>query len=158
MTPAPRQELFTPLAPPALQPRLHEVGPRRAGPPSAYTARTLPEDRSFSGFLAQLSRLREASLDQPRLRLLTLHAAKGAEFKAVAVLGPNEGTIPYYPAVEEGDRAVNEERQALYVAITRPSRALLVTRARRRTDRYGRVWPLQPSRYLGGANFRLETR
>ena len=124
---------------------------------AAFTARTLPEDRTLTGFLAQLTRLREATLAQPGIRLLTLHAAKGAEFKAVAVMGLNEGTIPYYLAVQDGPKAVNDERQALYVAITRPSRALLVTRSRTVLTKYGTTKNPAPSRFLAEMSTSNET-
>lgn len=84
---------------------------------------------------------REASL--PAVRLVghkgrnliadTLHAAKGLEFRAVAIVGAEEGTLPLLDAMEgePGDEAyalsVARERHLLYVGCTRPREALMVT-------------------------------
>lgn len=112
-----------------------------------YSARTAATDRTLVGFLTQMTRLREASLDQSGIRLLTLHAAKGAEFKAVAVMGLNQGTVPYYRSMGS-EQEVNDERQAFYVAITRASRTLLVTRSETRLTQADRVQRPPPSRFL----------
>lgn len=63
----------------------------------------------------------------------TLHAAKGLEFRAVAIVGAEEGTLPLLDAMdgEPGDEAyalsVARERHLLYVGCTRPREALMVT-------------------------------
>ena len=66
-----------------------------------------------------------------RVKLLTLHAAKGLEFPYVFIAGCEEGLIPWEPAGEPvADPA--EERRLFYVGLTRASRQVFLTRARER--------------------------
>ena len=60
------------------------------------------------------------------VNLMTMHASKGLEFPAVIMVGANEGTIPNFKAVADGD--VSEERRLFYVAMTRAERFLFITR------------------------------
>ena len=60
------------------------------------------------------------------VNLMTMHASKGLEFPAVIMVGANEGTIPHFKAVADGD--VSEERRLFYVAMTRAERFLFITR------------------------------
>ena len=69
----------------------------------------------------------------PRCRWAAWHRAKGLEFKAVIVMGCDEGMLPRASVldelVDEADRAafVEQERQLLYVACTRARERLFVT-------------------------------
>jgi DNA helicase-2/ATP-dependent DNA helicase PcrA len=67
-----------------------------------------------------------------RVKLLTLHAAKGLEFPYVFIAGCETGLIPWEP---EGDGAIDleEERRLLYVGLTRASRQVFLSRSRERT-------------------------
>jgi len=67
-----------------------------------------------------------------KVKLLTLHAAKGLEFPYVFIAGCEGGLIPWEPP-GEGLADVGEERRLLYVGLTRASRQVFLTRARRRT-------------------------
>jgi DNA helicase-2/ATP-dependent DNA helicase PcrA len=80
--------------------------------------------------------------------------AKGMEFRAVAVIGLNDGLFPYYLSLGHEDE-LNEERRSLYVAITRAARSLLLTRPLTRNTRYG-VRRDEPSRFLGELEVVLE--
>lgn len=62
------------------------------------------------------------------VNLMTMHASKGLEFPAVIMVGANEGTIPHFKAVADGD--VSEERRLFYVAMTRAERFLFITRSK----------------------------
>lgn len=64
--------------------------------------------------------------------LMTVHAAKGLEFRAVIVIALEEGIFPHRQAVEEGGLA--EERRLFYVAITRARERLFLSRAGRRAS------------------------
>ncbi len=68
------------------------------------------------------------------MRLLTVHKAQGREFKAVAIVACNEGQIPDFRA--NGNEAMTAELRTFYVAITRPSRSLLLTRLAGAPDPY----------------------
>lgn len=63
--------------------------------------------------------------------LATIHAAKGLEWQAVAVIGLVDGTLPYQPS-DSDDAAIAEERRLFYVAVTRARRDLMLTWARAR--------------------------
>lgn len=78
--------------------------------------------------------------------LMTLHAAKGLEFKAVAVIGLEEGQLPHSRARESQDE-LEEERRLCFVGITRAMRRLHLTSARYRTLR-GIPERTIPSRFL----------
>jgi len=84
---------------------------------------------------------------QGAVTLMTLHAAKGLEFGAVAVVGLEEGLLPHSRAAES-EAQLEEERRLCFVGITRAMRRLLLTSARYRTIR-GLSERTIPSRFLG---------
>ena len=81
-----------------------------------------------------------------RVRLLTIHAAKGSEWAAAFLVGWEEGLLPHRHALQGTDgAALEDERKVAYVAVTRPRERLTVTCCRQRGDeREAR----RPSRYL----------
>lgn len=91
------------------------------------------------------SQLEDQEEEQQGVRLMTLHASKGLEFKAVVLIGANEGTIPHNRA--QADSEVQEERRLFYVGMTRAEDYLFITRP---TIVYFRGMPLyaQPSRFI----------
>lgn len=111
-----------------------------------YAARTRVAERSLPGFLRHLSRLQRTPPNAPGVRLLTPYRAKGLQFRVVVITGMSEGTFPYYRATT--DREIDEERRAVYVAVTRAARAVLLTRPRERSDRFGRIHRDPASRFL----------
>ena len=93
-----------------------------------------------------------AILDQPReeasgLRVSTVHGAKGLEFRAVAIVGMNEGSFPDFRSTATADEEASERRLA-YVAVTRAARALILTRPRERLTRYGNRRVQSESRFI----------
>jgi DNA helicase-2/ATP-dependent DNA helicase PcrA len=78
--------------------------------------------------------------------LLTLHAAKGLEFKVVFIIGLDDGLIPHSRSFDEPE-AMEEERRLFYVGITRAEDRLYLLRALRRGGR-GYAEETIPSRYL----------
>lgn len=80
-----------------------------------------------------------------RVRLMTLHSAKGLEFRHVFLVGMEEGLLPHHSAGD--DAAVAEERRLAYVGITRAQDSLTFTLARRRR-RWGETRECIPSRFL----------
>jgi DNA helicase-2/ATP-dependent DNA helicase PcrA len=83
---------------------------------------------------------------QGAVTLMTLHASKGLEFKAVAMIGLEEGTLPHSRA-NDSDEQLEEERRLAFVGITRAMERLHITSARRRTVR-GMSERTIPSRFL----------
>ena len=78
--------------------------------------------------------------------LSTLHAAKGLEFKAVYVVGLEEGYLPHGNSGDDPEE-LEEERRLLYVGMTRAEDQLTLTLAQRRLV-YGKVQFRSPSRFL----------
>jgi len=73
----------------------------------------------------------EAGPGDDALQLMTVHSAKGLEFKAVFVCGLEEGLFPHENSLNEAD-GVEEERRLMYVALTRARQQLTLTRAENR--------------------------
>lgn len=111
-----------------------------------YRASTALQDRDLAGFLRHLLRVQQTRPDQPGIRLMTAHRSKGLEFRAVAVVGLTQGGFPDYRATNDRE-AIDEERRAFYVSVTRASRALLLTWPQRRRTRYGER-AVEPSQFL----------
>jgi len=78
--------------------------------------------------------------------LMTLHAAKGLEFRGIAIVGLEEGMLPSMRAMGS-DKEVEEERRLCFVGITRAMEHLMLTSARYRTHRGMRDRQV-PSRFL----------
>ncbi|RMH31357.1 MAG: hypothetical protein D6692_00580 [Planctomycetota bacterium] len=83
---------------------------------------------------------------QGAVTLMTLHASKGLEFPAVAMIGLEEGCLPHSRA-NDSEEQLEEERRLAFVGITRAMRYLHITSARRRTVR-GMSERTIPSRFL----------
>ena len=103
---------------------------------------------SLSGFLQEIS----LYSDQDAIRgegslvtLMTLHNAKGLEFRAVYLIGMEEGIFPHSRSVEE--QGVEEERRLCYVGMTRAMEKLTLLHASSRALYGGRSYNL-PSRFL----------
>jgi DNA helicase-2/ATP-dependent DNA helicase PcrA len=106
---------------------------------------------SLSGFLQEISlysdqdALRNDEDDGGQVTLMTLHNAKGLEFRAVFMIGMEEGIFPHSRSIEEN--TLEEERRLAYVGMTRAEERLTLTHAMRRSL-YGRTDANLPSRFL----------
>ncbi|HAB18514.1 MAG TPA: UvrD-helicase domain-containing protein [Verrucomicrobiota bacterium] len=99
-------------------------------------------------FLEQLSLDQEREADQDtgdQVTLITIHAAKGLEFRHVQIVGVEDGLLPHSRSKVEG--TLDEERRLFYVAITRAQRTLRISHCLGR-KRYGQVMPCHPSPFL----------
>jgi superfamily I DNA/RNA helicase len=88
------------------------------------------EEPSLSNFLQEISLYsdQDALREQESLvTLMTLHNAKGLEFRAVFMIGMEEGVFPHVRSVEEG--SLEEERRLAYVGMTRAEERLTLTHA-----------------------------
>ncbi len=109
------------------------------------------QDKSLSAFLQTVSLLTTADEDDPdgdndRVTLMTIHGAKGLEFKHVYIVGMEEDLFPSQMMLQS--RAdLEEERRLFYVAITRAEKKLTISYAESRYQ-YGRLKPCEPSRFL----------
>jgi ATP-dependent DNA helicase Rep len=107
-------------------------GPRTSGPGDLAAA------------LALLSHADKGDAGN-QVRLMSLHAAKGLEFRYVFIVGVEDGVLPHEASLEEG--RVDEERRLLYVGITRAKEQLWLSHARE-AQKWGDRLRLQPSRFL----------
>lgn len=92
-------------------------------------------DRTWPQFELFVTRWQRGDDAQPGVRLHTVHKAQGREFRAVVVIGLNDGQFPDFRAND--DETSEAELRAFYVAVTRPSRVLRLTRPRSTLTRYG---------------------
>ena len=88
----------------------------------------------------------EGAKDEPRVSLMTVHAAKGLEFATVFIVGLEENIFPS-PLAAMSARELEEERRLLYVAITRAEKHCILTNAKNRF-RYGKMEFDNPSRFI----------
>lgn len=114
-------------------------------------------DKTLAGYLTQVSLVNdidEWSEETDRVTLMTLHLAKGLEFKSVYVTGLEEGLFPVgESAFDEAD--LEEERRLMYVGMTRARERLHLTWAAERRV-YGKTrWNL-PSRFIAEAGLKTE--
>jgi len=117
--------------------------------------RTQPEGglRGFLQDIALVSDVDGFEENQPKVTLMTLHAAKGLEFPYVFIAGIEEMLLPHARAIDEGwdeqgdNAGIEEERRLFYVGMTRAQDRLFLTHARVRrhfgSEQYGK-----PSRFL----------
>jgi DNA helicase II / ATP-dependent DNA helicase PcrA len=82
-----------------------------------------------------------------RVSLMTLHTAKGLEYRVVYVVGMEDGIFPHFSALSEPEE-LEEERRLAYVGITRAMESLTLTHAWTRSL-WGRTSANLPSRFLG---------
>ena len=80
--------------------------------------------------------------------LSTVHTMKGQENNIVILMGMDDNTFPDYRAVQQGGNAMDQERNNLYVAITRAKRYLFITYPLQRTMPWGGVYNRIRSRLL----------
>ena len=88
------------------------------------------QEPSLSGFLQEISLYSDQDAirgEQSLVTLMTLHNAKGLEFKAVFMIGMEEGIFPHMRSIEE--QGVEEERRLAYVGMTRAEERLVLTHA-----------------------------
>ena len=108
------------------------------------------EDISIDTYLQDIALYTNADYknDGPAAKLMTIHQAKGLEFPFVFICGLTEGIFPSHRAIRERkEKALEEERRLMYVAITRAEKGLFLTESEgynstTKSDKY-------PSRFLG---------
>lgn len=113
-------------------------------------ARAMEEYNSLGAFLEHVSLVmdNEASAEEAKVTIMTIHAAKGLEYDTVFLVGWEEGIFPSQRALDEGGTAsLEEERRLAYVAITRARRRAVILHAANRRI-YGQWTSSIPSRFI----------
>ena len=115
------------------------------------------EQVSLADFLSEVSLLTDQDNDKDeqanKVTMMTVHAAKGLEFKNVFVVGLEEELFPSSMS-KDNPRAVEEERRLFYVAITRAEENCVLTYAKSRF-RNGQSAMCSPSRFLKDIDVRF---
>lgn len=91
----------------------------------------------------ELSKKNNKGISKNRVQLMTMHRAKGLEFKTVFVGGAIEGLSPYIKTTKDEDENLEEERRLFYVALTRAKKELYICSPK---HRYGKK--VDVSRFL----------
>ena len=113
--------------------------------------RAMEEYETLGAFLEHVSLVmdNEAAVGEPKVTIMTIHAAKGLEYGTVFLAGWEEGLFPSQRALDEGGTAsLEEERRLAYVAITRARRRAIILHAANRRI-YGQWTSSIPSRFVG---------
>lgn len=95
------------------------------------------DEPSLAGLLEEIALVADIdSMDEneDRILLMTIHSAKGLEFKNVYLVGMEDGLFPSYMSIQSGDVEIEEERRLAYVAITRAREKLTITSAKARMN------------------------
>ena len=114
---------------------------------ASYEARTGNVDiNDFLEEISLVSDIQEHKISDNAISLMTLHSAKGLEFKVVFILGMEDGIFPHQNSFTEPD-GLEEERRLCYVGITRAKEKLYLSYAKKRML-YGKENLTIPSRFL----------
>jgi DNA helicase II / ATP-dependent DNA helicase PcrA len=110
------------------------------------------QDKSLSSYLQNIALVTDSDKDEDdndRVKLMSVHSAKGLEFKAVFITGMEENLFPSLMALKARDSraAIDEERRLFYVAITRAEQFLVLSYASSRY-RFGKMQYNNSSRFL----------
>lgn len=107
------------------------------------------EEPTLENFLSNVSLVSDidnADMEDDRVTLMTMHAAKGLEFPVVFLAGMEEGLFPHSRTLMN-EAEIEEERRTCYVGITRAERKLYITNAKSRMI-FGRAVSYEPSRFI----------
>lgn len=118
-----------------------------------FTATKLEEGENANlvNFLEDVALLtdqdNEKEDDINKVTLMTIHSAKGLEFKNVYIVGVEEGLFPSLQTIDS-EKGLEEERRLFYVAVTRAEESATISFARSRY-KYGELTFSRPSRFIG---------
>jgi DNA helicase-2/ATP-dependent DNA helicase PcrA len=116
-------------------------------------------DRSLAAYLQTITLLTDADEKNDgndHITLMSVHSAKGLEYRSIFVTGLEENLFPSFMALEEPN-GLDEERRLFYVAVTRAKEFLTLSFAQNRY-RFGQIRVSEPSRFLdeiGGQHYEL---
>lgn len=116
-----------------------------------YTSQVLRENRTLLSFrnYMSLGKTQDVSSENG-VALLTAHMSKGLQYEAVFVIGLSEGTFPDYRAVNGGDAQMEQEKNNMYVAVTRAKRLCYLSYPNYKKMPWGDMRKQTASRFLSG--------
>lgn len=114
-----------------------------------YIGQVQRENRSLLSFrnYISLGKTQDVSSNNG-VSLLTAHMSKGLQYDAVFVIGLSEGTFPDYRAVSSGGSEMEQEKNNMYVAVTRAKRLCYLSYPRKKKMPWGDIKGQSPSRFL----------
>lgn len=114
-----------------------------------YTANVPREHRSLVSFRNDVSTGKTQDISNDKgVALLTAHMSKGLQYEVVFIAGLAEGTFPDYRAVRAGGREMDQEKNNMYVAVTRAKRLCYLTYPKIRIMPWGDAKMQQKSRFI----------
>ncbi len=120
---------------------------------SAFKELIINTEEPIEIFLSNLLLDQETKTSKDQVQLMTVHRAKGLEFKVVFIIGVNEGILP---PKNLSKAQIAEERRLFYVAMTRAKEILYISHATTHII-YGNKKNLLPSYFINEADIRQET-
>jgi len=123
---------------------------------------SVPSDSiSIQGFLSNvaLGMVNVNNKKEKGVALGTVHSVKGSEYDIVFVLGLNEGSFPDYRAIKAGGKAIEEEKNETYVAITRAKRFIHLSYPKNKLMPWDKetLYPQKVSRFIKNINNIINT-
>ena len=107
------------------------------------------ENRSLTSFRNLISLGKTAATEaHTGISLLTAHMSKGLQYDVVFVMGLCEGVFPDYRAINEGAKQLAQEKNNMYVAVTRAKRLCYMTFPKKKMMPWGDIKYQTPSRYI----------
>jgi DNA helicase-2/ATP-dependent DNA helicase PcrA len=114
-----------------------------------FKGRVARENRTLISFRNAISLGKTQEIDaETGVALLTAHMSKGLEFEVVFVIGLTEGTFPDYRAVNNGGEAITQEKNNMYVAVTRAKRLCYLSYPQIKRMPWGDDKKQSPSRFI----------
>lgn len=116
---------------------------------SKYVSLVPRESRSLTSFRNQISLGKTRKINSTTgIPFLTAHMSKGLQFDVVFIIGLSEGTFPDYRAIQNGGDELKQEKNNMYVAVTRAKRLCYMSYPARKKMPWGAQKLQQPSRYI----------
>lgn len=116
---------------------------------SRFKGHVARENRTLISFRNAISLGKTQEIDtETGVALLTAHMSKGLEFEVVFIIGLSEGTFPDYRAVNSGGEALTQEKNNMYVAVTRAKRLCYLSYPQIKMMPWGSDKRQDPSRFI----------
>lgn len=114
-----------------------------------YISQVASEQRTLISFRNYVALGKTQVVDNiAGVTLLTAHMSKGLQYEVVFVIGLSEGTFPDYRAVQSGGKAMEQEKNNMYVAVTRAKRLCYLTYPRMKRMPWGDDKFQAPSQFI----------